>query len=184
MGRPPKKPEGMSDSDDILCRIVVKEANPTPKILDLHPELKTEQAAASYLRNKLQDCNIKERITDLLDRQGLNLDFANKKLKKLLEAQRPVVFEGKITEQYDDNGIQLMALERLYKLHGLLQSNSTQIYAQQNNMVMSSDSSPESIEKLKCIIDEMSCLASKLDLTKNRIYFKGDVKEVINATEK
>ena len=70
----------------------------------------------------LRNVEVRRRVSELLESQGLGIVELNKKLKILTNAQKGIVCGGYL--QYpSDNIAQLEALKLAYKLHGLIGSN-------------------------------------------------------------
>ena len=161
-------------SDELFCKEVVKQGGDLGKAFqEVHPEIKDYASASSIARNKISNSKeIKERISEVLDGQHLSLITANKKLKQHLEARKPIVGKDGIIDYTEDWSAQDRALERLYKLHGLL-GNNINIDARQVHVNSLSAISPEQQDKLEKILTDMHSLAEKLDLTKNKVEYKG-----------
>ena len=153
--------------DELFCKAVAEKKDLAEAYKEINPDVSNNTAYACA-REKINNSNdLKNRISELLDKQHLSLIHANKKLKKLLEAKKPIVLDGKIIS-YDDNTTQLNALEKLYRLHGLLQpGNSLNIDARSVNL----DSVNVTVDpaRIKSIIDEMARLAEALDFDKHRV---------------
>lgn len=162
-----KKPLNISFNDELFCREVAKIKDPTLAFMNLYPEHTDKKIASAIVKNKI--CNsaaIRDRISELLDKQGLSLLDANIRLKRLLDANKAIVLNNEIVD-YPDNGIRLAALEKVYKLHGLLKNEQT--IDNRSVKIEISEPDVEGRKKLANILDELTALHSKMDLAKNRV---------------
>jgi hypothetical protein len=163
-----KYKKDLSDDEILLCKKIAKHKNVTAAYMELHPYL-PEKTASAIVRNKINNSPImRNLISSMLDDKKLSLNDLNSQLKDLTHANKPVVVNNSIVD-YPDNNIRLAAIEKAYKLHGLLK-NDVQIDNRQVNIEVS-DISDESQQRLSSILDEMSKLNDKLDLNKNKVKY-------------
>ena len=80
----------------------------------------TARHGGSYL---LRNVEIRRRVSELLESQGLGIVELNKQLKLLINAHKTIV-SGGYFHHVSDNGVNLKALKLAYKLHGLIGSNT------------------------------------------------------------
>ena len=162
-----KSKQKLNYSDTIFCKEVVKTKNPTLAILNLHPEITNKKVASAMARQKIESSSqIRLYISQQLDKQGLSLIEANNRLKRNLDATRPIVVKDEIVD-YPDYNARLNAIDRVYKLHGLLKSDIVQDNRQVNISLESL--SGEEVDRLDGILHEMQSLASRVDMSKNKI---------------
>jgi hypothetical protein len=163
--------------DELFCREVVKGVKQGKSVgevfQELHPYIENGTAASSIARQKIESSReIAGRISEILDKQHLSLLYANKKLSQHLEARKPFL-AGDVVEYTEDWSAQDRALEKLYKLHGLL-GNNVQIDARQVHFNSLNNMSQEQMDRLEGILVGMDKLADKLDMKKNKVEYKGE----------
>lgn len=157
-------------NDELFAKEVLRTKDIGTAFQNLHPEITDHKSALAIARNKISNSSeIRSRISELLDSQQLSLIEANKKLKTLLNAKKPIVVRNELIN-VEDSTVQLMALDKLYKLHGLLVQKPVQIDNSKNvNIGMIGE---VDMGRMSEILKEMSILASRLDLTKNKVVYQ------------
>jgi len=80
----------------------------------------TSRHGGSFL---MRNVEVRRRVSELLESQGLGIVELNKKLKALTGARKDVNNNGDFTGQ-PDNSARLEAIKIAYKLHGLIGSNT------------------------------------------------------------
>jgi hypothetical protein len=158
--------------DELFCKEVVKTVMQGGTLGDayqeLHPYIDSKQGANSIARQKIENSSeIKARISEELDKRHLSLVYANQKLAQHLEAKKPFLV-GENVQMTEDWSAQDRALEKLYKLHGLL-GNNVQVDARQMNFHSINNMSQEQMDRLDGILVAMDKLADKLDMRKNEV---------------
>jgi 23S rRNA-/tRNA-specific pseudouridylate synthase len=143
-------------NDEILAKEVAKTKDLTQAAMNIL-EFDNRELAASFMRGKLRSSQFRNRIDELLDKQGLTIFKANSKLKQLLEAKKEVVCGDKVIKQ-EDYIIQSKALEILYKLHKQLGNISAETINQTNVLITNQDltSLNKSLEAFKSLQDQLS----------------------------
>ena len=127
--------------------------------LSLHPEAANlkpqslEILGRSMIRNTP---GVEKRINELLNEQGMGLTYTNKKLKRLVDAEKVIVVD-KSTMKVQDNSTRMEAVKTLYKLHGVLKDSDVKIDNRQ--ITFSGDT-----EKLQQVADEIRKLNEQLSL--------------------
>jgi hypothetical protein len=163
--------------DEMFCREIVKgvkQGKSVGEVLtSIYPELENQKSASSIARAKIENSReIAGRISEILDKQHLSLLYANKKLAQHLEARKPFL-AGDVVEYTEDWSAQDRALDKLYKLHGVL-GNNTLVDNRQVHLHTLGNMSQEQMERLEGILGDMDKLADKLDMSKNKVEFKGE----------
>ena len=105
----------------------------------------TSRHGGSFL---MRNVEVRRRVSELLESQGLGIVELNKKLKALTGARKDVNNNGDFTGQPDNNA-RLQAIKIAYKLHGLIGAN-----IEENEIFLM----PEQIQQLskdsKSVIEE------------------------------
>jgi hypothetical protein len=160
-------------NDELFAKEVVRNGgNVGEAIMELHPEITNPVSASAIGKAKIEHSReIRERISEQLDKQHLSLIEANKKLKQHLDAKKPFLTKDGV-EYTEDWIAQSNALEKLYKLHGLL-GNNVNVDARQVHLHSITTMSQEQIDRLEKILIDMDSLAGKLDLSKDIIKYQG-----------
>lgn len=154
------------EEDELLAKALIKYQDPIKAYLQVYPDQSNKQIADAFMKGKLKDGLFRARITELLNLQGLHLPYANTKLKELLEFKRPVLTKDGV-EMYPDGQVQAQALEKLYKLHRLLQptgQQTTKIDARQVNIGVSE----EFKRRLDHTLTQLSSLYQRLKQDKDQ----------------
>jgi hypothetical protein len=157
-----------------LIKEIAKEGDVMGAYKKLFPQVKRPYRS---LQCRLEQYpSLRHELTKLLDVQGLNLIYANSKLKELLEAERPLVIRGKI-HNVPDNPTQTENLKTLYKLHRVLNPEHT---INVDNRKVEFNISDAGVKQLEIIAEELNRLTSQVDLTKHKILPK-DNPDIIDA---
>jgi len=82
----------------------------------------------------MRSTDVKERISELLDEQGLSITVLNTKLNKLINAKKEVLNAKGEVVQLNDNPASLNALQTAYKLHKVIGSDGINIDARTLNV--------------------------------------------------
>lgn len=128
----------------------------------LFPEISSP--LADY-KTRLGSRAFKNKMSELLDRQGLSLADAGNSLKKALNGKRAIVAGGEVV-MVDDNASLLEAAKTVYKLHGVL-SNSPLVNIDNRKVEFNIDEA--SLESLTKIAKELDDLNRKMDLKSHRV---------------
>ena len=115
---------------------------------------------------------IRDRVPELANLQGLDVVYLNDRLRKMCEAKRPFVNNNQIIE-IDDNATQLEAVKQGYKLHGIGQNIAQQINV--DNSVKSVNVTDIDLEKIKAIAEDLKRMKGIIDSDPN--YCDGEIIE-------
>lgn len=127
----------MDQQDELLCKEVAKTKDLTLAAMNLY-SFDNKDIAAAFMNGKLKSAEFKNRIQELLDKQGLSIYKANSKLKQLLEAKKSIFNGGEVIKT-EDSIVQAKALEILYKLHKQIGGIDTKNIENQYNVVISNN---------------------------------------------
>lgn len=136
----------------------------------------SETSAHVGSTNLLKNPECKERLTELLNKQGLSLDYLNSKLKDLVNAKKEVYSKnGELIAKVDDNNIQLSAIKTGYQLHNVLKADNTINIDKSSNQIniLSTDVDVNPID----ILQELRELSQNLSIPTG-----GQSGEVIDTT--
>lgn len=100
---------------------------------------KTLESASSIAAHKMKNPNIREKVLEVLERKGIDLDVALEPLVKSLKAKKNIIQDGElVTTNIDDLDLQLKASDRALKLMGVSQTSKGETvgnnYIQINNL--------------------------------------------------
>lgn len=100
---------------------------------------KSLETASSIAVQKMKNPNIREKVLEVLERKGIDLDVALEPLIKSLKAKKNIIQDGElVTTNIDDLDLQLKASDRALKLMGVAQAskgeNVGNNYIQINNL--------------------------------------------------
>ena len=90
--------------------------------------------AGSGAHELVKKPEIRTRVQELLDANGLTLDHLTKKLEKLQNSKKPIYFEGKKVDEIEDTDIQLKATKLGFELQRAL-PNANENNSQTNNFI-------------------------------------------------
>lgn len=171
--------------DEKLAQGIVKYAHfgdsaATKAAMELFPEMINARVAKAFMQGKLSSKDFRYRLSELLDKQGLNLYNANNKLAKLLDSKRAIVVNGTI-EYVDNTEVQSRNLELLYKLHKVLDNKIDNNCNDNEVASMSLSINPDKLNELKVIIADLKELNDNLKT--NRYHREGEVIEVQRVTD-
>lgn len=134
----------------------------------------TKDVASSGGSALIAKPEIRTRVQELLDANGMSLEHLTKKLEKLQASKKPIYFEGKKIDEIEDTDIQMKATKLGFELQRAMpnqiesQTNSIHLDARSINLELGDS---KNIEKLALIAesfkDLFSSAANKTGLVKN-----------------
>lgn len=124
--------------------------------------------ATKLLRKKPE---LRQRLSELLEMQGLGIVDLNEKLYNLTTATK-TIFIDKQAFEVPDNATRMESVKTGYKLHNFLQSAQPNIDARSINLNINA----ESAEKLKNITEKLSRISENLLKPEN--YQTGEITDI------
>ena len=156
----------MKKVDQLLLKKLIKlKGDKLSAVQELYPEVKNGKQAAGIVNRILSSTEAKRYMSDLMDAQGISLINCNIRLAKLLEAKKPLVVGGEI-HMVEDNNTQTENLKTAYKLHKVLQPDTTGVSIDARQINVSIDTVGN--DRLKQISEELAKLNEELGLGKDR----------------
>jgi hypothetical protein len=120
--------------------------------------IKSSQSIKSKAEELATDEDVRDRIRNLLELRGIDLEYLNDKLAEMLEGEKAIVVDKDVV-YVKDNGVRLEAMKVGYKLHGLL-SNDIKV----DNRQVSINMNEEDAIKLMDIAKGIEELNKELEL--------------------
>ena len=145
---------------ELFVQALIKhKGNRTKAYREIYPDANAESARrlGSAL---LTNIDIKRRLSEFLDAQGLGVIELNTKLKELSEAEKAIVVD-KVIQFVPDNTARVDCLKTAYKLHGLLGSD---IESHIDNRQVNIHVEPAEMERLAKIVKDIEEMNRKLQL--------------------
>jgi len=157
MNKPIEKPKLTIKQRKFISQYIKNGGNATQAVLKTYPNISYDNAG-NYGHELIKKPHIARTIITTLERRGLTEDFAAKKLKKLMNAKRPIVVNKEIVE-VSDNPTQLEATKTTLKLHGHLGTgvNIQEDHREQHMHI----NGPEDIERLEKIVKMLQDLRNR-----------------------
>lgn len=145
-------------------------ASPTQAYREIYPNTKAHQEISEGAFRILKTPEVKNSITETLDKSGLTVGYLNNRLKSLTVAEKHIVFNNQLVP-VADNSTSLDAVKTAYKLHKLLdESNFVNVDARSVNI----DIDLPTIEKIDVVVNKLDTLNKRLELSKT---MTGDIEE-------
>lgn len=130
-----------------------------------------EQTAKDRSCRIFKDENVRNRLAEMLEAQGLGVPDLNEKLKDLTTANKCIIFKNNLVD-VPDNSVRLESVKTAYKLHNLLSEKQADIDARQIHLTITN----EDASRLDGIADKLSKVSSLL--MNKEDYQTGEIEDV------
>ena len=145
---------------ELFAQDLVKGISPKDSYKKLYSNNLKDNSLISGSSRLLNNNDIRTRISELLDSQGLSIKNLNNKLLELINKKKAIVLNNNI-QFVDDNSVQLESLKTAYKLHRLLGSNIETAQSSPTQINIFNDT--ESIKRLEDIASRLEALRESTD---------------------
>ena len=133
---------------EVFCQNVAnKKLSATKSYQSAYPTASKATAEVNAY-NLLKTGKIEKRISELLDEQGLSITSLNTKLYDLTEADKEIIYKGRV-RTLKDNPTRLEAIKTSYKLHKVLDNDTPSQDNRQVNVTLNSVEAAHIIDKLQ-----------------------------------
>jgi len=136
--------------DELFCQeIINQKGNIAKAYLTQYPDASPKNAYF-YAWRKLQHLKLKERLSELLEKQGAGIIKLNHLLGIKLSQKKAIqVDDNKRIMYVDDSAVQMDALKLGYKLHGLINENQAPVNIDQSqHLTIEAGADPTSIGEI------------------------------------
>ena len=145
---------------ELFSQDVVKGIEPKDSYKKLYSNNIKPNSLESSSNRLLNNVLIRDRISELLSSNGLDIRTLNNKLLELINKKKAIVINNNI-QFVDDNSVQLESLKTAYKLHRLLGSNIETAQSSPTQINIFNDT--ESIKRLEDIAGRLEALRESTD---------------------
>jgi len=172
--RKPRTKPLINPLEEKFCKAYIKnKGNATKSYLQVNPDIK-EISAKATASKMIHRPEIQKRISVLLNSIGVDKAYLSKKIKKLMNAQRPVIVD-KSLEFVADNNTQLETTKVALKLHGELQNTDAATVIDARSITINENDAIT--QRLGGLINAFQNIADKIDAASENINITGRYKK-------
>ena len=182
-----KQKESMSKLNnqrhESFARALVKVGSQKKAYMEVYPGATHRSASTCATRVLSKHPEIKERASEIADRNGVTQDRCMRKIAQLMDAKKKVLINNRF-RKVDDNNIQLNATQTGLKIHGLLKENNQEYNQYNDNRVVSiskinAKTDNKLLENIKKLNDNLALLKDNNYLIPN----KEEINVITDETE-